>query len=140
MFTQFEVTTSSHGEAERPRQVSDKRQFITAVNPALVRETIRTRRRRSKIFGDKFFSDPAWDLLLVLYVAQLEQRRISISDASSSARVAMTTALRWFAALENSCLIQRRDDPFDNRRVYVELSAAGFERMTAYYDSMSIAA
>lgn len=137
MLTELELATARSDESLGHLHVAAQQLECQQVaDSAIVRETIRARRRRSKIFGDRFFSDPAWDLLLVLYVAQLEQRRISIGDACASARVAMTTALRWFEALGNSELVKRRNDPFDSRRVYIELADEGLRRMHNYFGPM----
>jgi DNA-binding MarR family transcriptional regulator len=81
------------------------------------------------------FSDPAWDILLELYIAEWEQRRLSITALSDRSGVAGTTVLRWLELFEREGLISKRCDPLDRRRVYVSLSALGIRAMQAYFDS-----
>jgi DNA-binding MarR family transcriptional regulator len=95
----------------------------------------RARRRRSRFFLPTMFSDPAWDILLELYIAECEQRRLSIADLSDRSGVPGTTALRWLEAFEKETLVTRRCDPLDGRRVYINLSARGIRAMQAYFES-----
>lgn len=68
------------------------------------------------------FGDPAWDILLDLYVARSEDREISVSSACAAGRVPATTGLRWLDRLEVAGLISRRPAANDRRRVLVELT------------------
>ena len=94
-----------------------------------VRQIIRTRRARTSFFNADLFADPAWDLLLELYASELTHRRMSVSDACIASAVPATTALRWIGALERAGLIERRNDPFDGRRIFVELSETASSAM-----------
>lgn len=81
------------------------------------------RRARKQIFENSgLFGEPAWDILLDLYVAELRERRVSVSDACLASGVPPTTALRWLALLEEANLVERHKDPHDARRVHLELS------------------
>lgn len=100
----------------------------------LVRAVQRTRRRREECFDSALFADPAWDMLLELYGSYLEQRRIAVSSLCVAAHVPATTALRWIAKLEQDGLAERKDDPNDARRSWIELTADGVDRMTRYFD------
>jgi DNA-binding MarR family transcriptional regulator len=105
------------------------------ISEQAVRLILKARRSRDKYFPANLFADPAWDMLLELYAAELGQRRMSISSLCIGAGVPATTALRWISTLEKNCLLDRSNDPFDGRRVWVYLSAAGSEAMTAYFTS-----
>jgi hypothetical protein len=87
-----------------------------------VRAAIRARRLRDRYFDQELFADPAWDMMLDLFEAELSQRRVAVSSLCIAAAVPPTTALRWLQALAEKGLFVRRDDPFDGRRVYVELA------------------
>jgi DNA-binding MarR family transcriptional regulator len=82
------------------------------------------------------FADPAWDMLLELYVAQLSQRRMTVSRLSEASGVPSTTALRWIETLVRHGLADRRNDPLDGRRVYISLSAEGCRAIQDYLDSL----
>lgn len=101
----------------------------------MVRAVRRARRGRSAFFAANLFSDPAWDMLLELYAAELEQRRISVTAVANAAGVAATTGLRWIETFAREGLITRRCDPLDARRVHISLSAHGAAAMRAYFAS-----
>lgn len=85
----------------------------------------RIRRERSKVLPDRLFGEPAWDMLLDLYVAEREGRDTSISSLCIAASVPGTTALRWIETLERFSLLYKRNDPHDGRRIYVSLTEKG---------------
>jgi DNA-binding MarR family transcriptional regulator len=95
----------------------------------LARHMYDLRRRRDLRFGADLFSEPAWDLLLYLYIAGNGRGAICVSDACYGAAAPLTTALRWLRQLEETGLIVREDDPADARRVYVRLSAKAAKKM-----------
>lgn len=87
-----------------------------------VREVLKLRRRRDRFFEAELFADPAWDILLELYAAELGQQRMSVSSLCVGAAVPATTALRWIKTLEEKGMIRRAADPMDGRRIFVSLS------------------
>jgi hypothetical protein len=104
----------------------------------LARQNYEDRRRRTKIFrSDDLFGEPAWDILLDLFIAVKERRRVSVTSACIGSAVPSTTALRWIAILEKQGLLVREADPGDARRVYVKLSARGYAAMLEYFASAS---
>ena len=98
-----------------------------------VKAVIRARRVRSRYFPDELFADPAWDMLLELFRAELAQQRTTISSLCIAAAVPATTALRWINTMIEKGLLSRRDDPRDGRRVFVELSAETHDAMARYF-------
>ena len=98
-----------------------------------VRALIRLRRNRDRFFDAEIFADPAWDILLELYAAELGQLRVSVTSLCAAAAVPPTTALRWINQLEERRLISRRPDPTDARRHFIELTYKGIEGMNAYF-------
>ena len=98
------------------------------------RRTYRNRRGRSAVFGDEsLFGEPAWDLMLDLFIAAKERKRVPVTSACIGAAVPTTTALRWLAVLEERGLVLREADPSDARRVFVRLSADAYGKMVAYF-------
>jgi DNA-binding MarR family transcriptional regulator len=98
-----------------------------------VRILLGHRRDRDRFFSAGLFADPAWDILLELYAAELGQWKIAVSSLAVAAAVPTTTALRWLATLEQAGLIERRRDPLDARRYFMSLSHQGLEAMSAYF-------
>lgn len=97
-----------------------------------IRAAIRARRLRDHFFSADFFADPAWDMLLDLMAARLEQQRVAVSSLCIAAAVPPTTALRWIKTLTDHGLFVRAADPQDGRRVYIGLSDAAAAAMEAY--------
>ena len=104
----------------------------TPVSAQEIRATIRARRLRAQFFAGELFADPAWDMLLDLFAAGLERRRVSVSSLCIAAAVPPTTALRWIATMHDAGLFERQADPSDRRRAYIGLSAKGLEGMRNY--------
>lgn len=100
----------------------------------VARSVYRERRHRSDVFGDPtLFGEPAWDILLDLFIAAKERKRLPVTSACIGAAVPATTALRWLTVLEEKGLILRENDTADARRVFVRLSADGYEKMVTYF-------
>lgn len=102
------------------------------VHPSTVRRAIRARRLRSTVFGEDLFEDPAWDMLLDLFAAELEGGPVSVSSLCIAAAVAPTTALRWIGRLTQFGLFERRPDPQDRRRAFMALTPRGSATMRGY--------
>ena len=75
------------------------------------------------------FGEPAWDILLDLFIAHARNKFISITDSGIAGQVPVTTALRWLWILEKAGLIERQPDKTDKRRSFVMLSANGLAYM-----------
>jgi len=100
----------------------------------LARQLYQLRRRRIASFGDtELFGEPAWDILLDLYIAHASGNPVSVTSACIGAAVPATTALRHLGQLHDEGLIVRENDPRDQRRTHVRLSELGIERMEAYF-------
>lgn len=106
------------------------------VTAAEVRGVIRARRARAQFFGAELVEDPGWDMLLDLFAASLERRRVSVSSLCIAAAVAPTTALRWISKMHEAGLFERQADPEDRRRAYILLSAKGLEAMRGYVSAV----
>jgi DNA-binding MarR family transcriptional regulator len=99
----------------------------------LALQAYRDRRRRSTIFGDDaLFGEPAWDILLDLFVAGEKNRRVAVTSACIGSGVPSTTALRWLSVLETRGLIEREYDDQDARRSFVRLTPQGRAHMVEY--------
>lgn len=92
----------------------------------------RQHRRRAALFGEGLFSDPAWDILLDLYVQRERGRWISVSSACLAAQAPQATALRHLNKLVDRGLVLREADTEDRRRTFVALSDEGSAKMAEY--------
>lgn len=100
-----------------------------------LRAIIKARRDREALFPAGLFSDPAWDMLLALYEAHESEFPLTVSGLCRASATPDTTALRWIGALERAGLVNRRNDPFHGKRVFIQLSRGAVETMGAYFSS-----
>jgi hypothetical protein len=105
--------------------------------PRTVRAAIRARRLRDQHFHAELFADPAWDMLLDLYAAQLERSRVSVSSLCIAASVPPTTALRWIGTMHDAGLFEREADPGDRRRAHITLSGRAADAMRGYFAAVA---
>ena len=91
------------------------------------RQLLGLRRLREEMLGGNLFADPAWDLLLHLYVESAAGKQVAISGLCSAAKVRPTTGLRWINLLVDAGLLEKSDDPEDARRVFVGFATGAEE-------------
>lgn len=87
------------------------------------------RTARNAILNDSLFGEPAWDILLSLYVAMHEGYRMNVSAVCNESGVGDTTALRWIDRLIELGLVRRHRNSLDNRSSFVELADEGMRKM-----------
>ena len=123
---------ADHGleyQAERPAD----RRLAPPPTPERIRHLIAMRRLRDRFFRAELFADPAWDILLDLTASRLERRSVSVSSLCIAAAVPPTTALRWIRMMTEQELLERRSDPADARRMFVDLSDAAFQNVCDWF-------
>ena len=128
-------TALPEAPAKRTDPIEDA--LTISVDPARIRSIIVERRRREKELGPQLFADPAWDIMLEALVAELEQRRMSVSDHCLCSAVPTTTALRWVKKLEQDGWLVRKADAFDARRHWMELSFDASARLRRYFERVN---
>lgn len=103
---------------------------------AAIRGILRARLERKSFFPQELFTDPAWDMLLDLYAAELGQVRVSVTSLCIASNAPTSTALRWISSLESEGLIERRPDPLDGRRFFMSLTRDALERFERYFSAV----
>jgi DNA-binding MarR family transcriptional regulator len=103
---------------------------------ATVRRVLRQRRMREQFFPADLFADPAWDMLLDLYAAQLEGQPVAVSSLCIAAAVPATTALRWIKTMTDTGIFERQSDPRDGRRIFIGLSSKAAQAMERYFAAL----
>lgn len=91
------------------------------------------RRRRLRVFGAAMFGEPAWDMLLAVYLLDWAGPRQTIGSVLQFAGASPSTAARWLEFLERQGLVKREAHPTDLRTAYVRLSAEARELLDAYF-------
>lgn len=125
------LATLSTSKTKVPEPGSEEASEV-GIEPSFVRSILRARRLRDQYLGHDLFADPAWDILLDLFAARLEQSSVAVSSLCIAAAVPPTTALRWIKLLTDLGLLVRAADPHDGRRVYIELSPQTAAALAAY--------
>lgn len=120
-------------DEEGATDAAGKLHYTNEIWAELALKTYRNRRLRTKIFQNEgLFGEPAWDLLLDLFVRQMQGLKTSVTSACIAACVPPTTGLRWIRVLEAENLIERFDDPEDARRHFLRLTHKGIDGMKQY--------
>ena len=108
-----------------------------SVDPKVVRALQAARRARDKAFYPGLFGEPAWDILLELYLARLENRNEVVSDACVAAAVPATTAWRCLGTLTALGFVERTRDARDGRRIFVRLTERAGRLMDTHFSRVS---
>jgi hypothetical protein len=87
------------------------------------------RRSRGTVFGLDIFAEPAWDMMLDVFIAHSEGRRVSVSSLCIGSAVPATTALRWISILTEREIFIRSADETDARRVFIDLTPHAYRQM-----------
>ena len=89
----------------------------------------RGRLERRRLFPADLFAEPAWDILLDLFVENTAGKRVPSLDLCAAAMVPPATGLRWIATLREHDLLRRYRVPDDGRFQYVEITEKGYRLM-----------
>jgi DNA-binding MarR family transcriptional regulator len=125
------LTTLVEG-LQQPTKQQHSQTDSTEISELHVLNILAVRRDREITFPAHLFADPAWDILLELYAAELGQRRMSVTSLCIGAAVPATTALRWIRMLEKEQLVSRIPDALDGRRIYIAMTQNAVSRMQAF--------
>lgn len=93
----------------------------------IVARHLRERQARARFLPGVGFGEPAWEMLLELYIAQVRGRPVSVSGLCYSSGVPPTTALRRVHDLETKRMISKVNDRNDGRRIFVRLTRVGID-------------
>lgn len=122
-------------------EAADEQGLVRAPAPActekVVRDILQARLERNSHFPAHLFSDPAWDMLLDLYAAELAQIRVSVTSLCIASNAPTSTALRWISTLEHEGLIRRDPDPLDARRFFLSLTGTASQAFRDYFSGMA---
>lgn len=103
------------------------------------RHELADRQRRRQFLPEEMFGEPAWEMLLLLYVEQ-QGTRLNVARLSANLGLAGTTTLRWLVYLEENQLIQREPNPIDQRTAFLKLTVKGVEALDMYFSEAALRA
>ena len=115
---QFAVTSAI------PRQASPPCSGAENVLRARAESILRVRQARERLLGRAVMGEPAFDLLLCLYIRS-EHKETSLASLARPARIPYSSALRWIHYLSDKGLVECTESKVDRRVTSVELTASG---------------
>jgi DNA-binding MarR family transcriptional regulator len=89
---------------------------------------------RANYINGSLLTDPAWDMLLDLFIQKIRRRRVSTSSLCLTTNVPRTTALRWIDVLQEEGLLHRSAVHDDDRLEVVEITPAAFHQMRRFIE------
>jgi DNA-binding MarR family transcriptional regulator len=92
------------------------------------------RRLRKEFLPMPLLGEPAWDMLLDLFVQYAGGAKVSVSSLCIAADCPPSTALRYIGQLVDTGLAVRSPSAHDKRIVFVELSEAGILAIGRYLE------
>lgn len=104
---------------------------VTATQLARARKEYEASQRRSSLLGPRMSAEPAWNILLDLFISGAANRTLSVSAVCIGARSPAATALRYLSLLQEAGLVERSQDTSDGRRSHVRLTTKGWSKMLA---------
>ena len=96
------------------------------------KKILRVRQLRQEQFSSTMFGEPAWDILLVLYVLRTSGNRCSIAELAELAGTSPAGAFRWIGYLEQEHLVTKTEHPADANLNFVDLTEEGRNALDAF--------
>ena len=90
--------------------------------------------RRRDFVPPELLTDPAWDILLWVFIETEHGRRVTSTEASAAAGVTGDIGLRWISALRKAGLVMPWSAE-DDGDTHVLLSDKGYRAMEHYLQS-----
>lgn len=138
----MKAETRGGAGAERATDVAEVRRFLASADALLVRISrapseddraepspvalarwlLDARGSIGQMLNPALFGDPAFDMLLDVFIDEEEGRAVSISSVCAASGVTEMTALRWLNVLQAEGFVSRTPDSDDRGRVLLNLT------------------
>jgi DNA-binding MarR family transcriptional regulator len=97
---------------------------------------LRERQLRSQFFKRTAFGEPAWDILLILYISEFAGRRLRLRTLADRIEAPLSTTQRWIGYLEKERFVGREEHPDDKRMFYLRLLDRGRTVLNEYFAAL----
>jgi DNA repair protein RadC len=98
------------------------------------RKTIRRRLLRRQLIGAaELFGEPAWDMLLDLFIHECEGEQLSMFSMCAGSGIPVSSAMRLAQKLCDAEILRRCPDPSDRRRSIMTIDPDIAHRIRAYF-------
>lgn len=113
---------------------------VRLTNRLLLRSRARAmlsgRLARPRYFHPDLLGEPAWDILLALYIIEEAGARFTIGKLAECIDAPLSTVARWIRTLEEQTLVSRVEHPTDGRIVFVRLLEKGRKGLDDYLSAI----
>ena len=128
------VTLRSSGdlpeeEGEEKEEEEDAARILENARCALRRRML----RRQLLGSPELFGEPAWDMLLDLFIHECEARPLAMSSLCISAEMPTSSAMKLIQRLCDAEILERIPDPHDGRRSLMRIVPGVAHRLRAYF-------
>lgn len=120
---ELEVRAAENGQGPPSRGFSDDK--LASLAGAIYR----MRQHRQAYFDVALFAEPAWDMLLDLFINKVRGARVSTTSLCLAAAVPHATGIRWIRTLRDHDLLRRYRAPDDARLMLIEITTRGYQLM-----------
>ena len=93
--------------------------------------------RQQLLGAPELFGDPAWEMLVDLFIHQCKGKELSITSLCVAVNIPMSSGLRLVQKLCNVGILRRIADPIDGRRTIIKLEPPVAHRLRAYFGAGS---
>lgn len=104
---------------------------------ALARRAVAARRQRNRHFDPVLFSNPAWDMLLNLFVAEADGRPMTVLDGCTVSAMPQSVTLRWLGYLKQEKMVVEFNEPRQSRQTLLRLSPQTRDTIAAYFSVLA---
>ncbi|GAA4024872.1 hypothetical protein GCM10022280_27200 [Sphingomonas swuensis] len=128
------ITARSREQAEQAllassMTVAERRKLVLE----LARDERDKRQERQRHFARALFGEPAWELLLAIFISEGEGRSLALSKAAELIDHPLTTTIRWVEYLEASGLLIRERFGADRRVINIRPTTRAIAQIEAYF-------
>lgn len=98
-------------------------------------ETVLRRRilRKQLVGSTELFGEPAWDMLLDLFIHDCKGHQLSMSSLCATAGIPISSAMKLVQRLCEAGILERTPDIFDGRRTLMKIAPEVAHRLRAYF-------
>ena len=122
------ILDQNRGTSEAPRLFNED---DAVRNVLMARRLLDISRQADTMFDGPLLSNPAWDILLDLYIQRSEGKRISIISVCVAANAPTSTVLRYIEAMIDSGTIVKIPSLEDSESLLIDLSETAYARMNS---------
>jgi DNA repair protein RadC len=95
---------------------------------------LRRRILRKQLIGHaELFGEPAWDMLIDLFIHECRGEQLSMSSLCATAGIPTSSAMKLAQRLCEAGVLERTPDLFDGRRTLMKIAPEVAHRLRAYF-------